>query len=155
MSRIPSLLIIILLTTVACTGREDGFIVLSDSPSSRTFDPGEFLEYRVASADSLSFYDIDIYARVHYSAEVDKIPLILRIVSPDGKKYADTLRLNISNNPVYPVYSRSGVWRDYRWSYRKGISLPVIGTWYLRVDLIDGSTPVNGLVEFGFILSKR
>lgn len=91
MSRIPSLLIIILLTTVACTGREDGFIVLSDSPSSRTFDPGEFLEYRVASADSLSFYDIDIYARVHYSAEVDKIPLILRIVSPDGKKYAQTL----------------------------------------------------------------
>lgn len=155
MSRTLSLLIIIFFTTVACTNSGDNVVVFSDRPSDREFDSGEFLEYRVASTDSSCFYDIDVYARIHHSSKADKIPLIIRIISPAGKIYADTLRLNANNNSAYPSYARSGVWRDYKWSYRNRVTLPENGTWYFRVDLIEGSNPVSGLTELGFIFSKR
>lgn len=154
MVRIHSLLILLFLVT-SCVGSGEEAIFFSDSPSNEKFDVGEFMEFRIPSLDTALLYNVDLYARVHSLSNAQELPILLKIISPEGRRFIDTIRLNMYSNLDNPIYAKSGAWRDYRWSYRSKVNLPERGTWYLRVELIDGSTPVDGLVEFGFILNKR
>ncbi len=116
---------------------------------------GEFLEYRIPSDDSLALFDIDLYARMHSKAEAISIPAVLRVVSPSGRKFSDTLHLDLSRASSTGMFSRSGIWKDFRWSYRRGVAFPERGTWYLRLELKQGSKEIHGLTEMGFILIRK
>jgi hypothetical protein len=152
-TRILFLLISLTLLT-SCKERRELYI-FNDNPSDESLSHGEFLEYRIPSNDSLTIYDIDVYARIHTNEEAISIPAVLRIVSPSGQKYTDTLNLDLSKAASTGMFARSGIWKDFRWSYRRGVSLPERGTWYLRLELKKGSTEVPGMAELGFILIKK
>jgi hypothetical protein len=116
---------------------------------------GAFLEYRVPSEDTLTMYDIDVYARLHSSSNATNISSVIRVVSPGGEKYSDTLNLKLGHESEKGSFARSGIWRDYRWSYRRGVPLPEKGTWYIRVDSHPQTDKIEGLVEFGLIFIKK
>lgn len=153
MTRILILLISISLIS-ACGGKSE-VLVVRDNPTDKTLSSGEFLEFRIPADDSLSLFDIDIYARIHSEAEAVSIPSVLRIISPTGMKFSDTIILELNRDINSGLYTKSGIWKDFRWSYRRGVQFPVRGTWYVRLELKEMSPEVDGLAEVGFILKKR
>lgn len=147
--------LILLLIIVGSCGKREQRVVCSFRPTGNEITEGRHTEFRINTKDSSALYDIDIYVRIHSDSDTDSIPGTFRIVSPGGSKYSDTIALKLGRSHERGDFSRSGIWRDYRWSYRRGVALPERGTWYIRFDLKPGTPDIEGVAEMGLIFISR
>lgn len=76
--------------------------------------------------------------------------MILTVLSPDGKRYRDTLTLPVLPDGKHGAVeiSESGVWRDARWIYREGVTFPRKGLWVLTINHLSTRDDLNNISNF-------
>ncbi len=79
--------------------------------------------------DTLSSFNLSLYARVSSSYKYNSLPIIILVTTPLGAKYSDTLQLSFSGSRVESKKVQSGIWQDYEWKYRKNIVFNNKGKW--------------------------
>lgn len=62
--------------------------------------------------------------------------MMINIISPSGERYTDSVVFPSISKSTSPAYSEesfkvvnSGIWRDSRWVYRRGVRFPSKGKW--------------------------
>ena len=79
--------------------------------------------------DSLSRYDLSLFARLPHSYAKPSLDVVMVVTTPSGDKYSDTLMLPVTRSGIEAKTFNSGVWVDYSWRYRLGVMLPHTGKW--------------------------
>lgn len=143
------LLLLISIFLISCTSR-DKFEVYTAKVKNQTFTDNERLEYRFKTEDSLLFFDIDVFMRFSPDYKDTEQSLTVAIFSPDGTKYTDTLKLKAG---LPKELNNSGLWKDVRWKYRKGITFPKNGSWLIRIENSTGKD-IEGVGEISLILTE-
>jgi hypothetical protein len=95
--------------------------------------------FRLINRNVGKTYNIDFSLRVSRAYKGHELPLRLEILSPEGKRYVDTLRIPVNRETHNHTVSiiPSGVWNDIIWHYRKDVSFPEMGKWLFAVHYID------------------
>lgn len=148
-----SLLVLVAVALLSCI-RGGDFDTYTAKPNGGEFKAGSYLEYRIPVDDSLALYNLEVYARIHSESGLVELPLRFRIGSPSGRWYTDSLSLLLTGEGK-EMFSRSGMWRDFRWVYRKGITFPEKGTWYIQAFQISDEPVLEGVGEIGIIVKKN
>lgn len=143
------LLLLVSLFLISCT-RQDKFEAYTAKIKNQTFSVNEKLEYRFKTKDSLQIFDIDVFMRLSSDYKDTEQSFAIVVFSPDGRKYTDTLKFKAG---LSKELSRSGLWRDVRWQYRKGISFPKNGSWLIRIENTTGRD-IEGVGEISLILKE-
>ncbi|MEA5005629.1 MAG: hypothetical protein VB022_04360 [Rikenellaceae bacterium] len=104
--------------------------------------------FRLINRNIEKTYNIDFTLRVSRAYKGSELPLRLEILSPEGKRYADTLRIPVKRNTHnhYINIISSGVWNDIIWHYRKNVAFPETGKWLFAVYYIE-TEKKEGMVE--------
>lgn len=147
-----SLLMLVAATLLSCI-RAGDFETYTARPQKGQFVSGSYLEFRIPVEDTLTPVNIEIFARIHSESGLVELPLRFRIGSPSGKWYADSLSLQLTGEGK-EMFSRSGMWRDFRWVYRKGVIFPESGTWYIQAYHTSDVRVLEGVGELGIIVKK-
>lgn len=148
-----SLLLLVTVSLLSCI-RGGDFETYTARPQKGGFSADSYLEFRIPVQDTITPVNLDLFARVHSESGLVQLPLRLRIGSPAGKWYADSLTLQLTGEGK-EMFSRSGMWRDFRWIYRKGIVFPESGTWYFQIYQTSDTRIIKGIGEFGIIVKKN
>lgn len=143
------LLLLISLFLISCA-RQDKFEAYTAKIKNQTFSVNEKLEYRFKTKDTLQVFDIDVFMRFSSAYKDIEQSFAVAVFSPDGRKYTDTLKFK-AGLPKEP--HRSGLWRDVRWQYRKGITFPKNGSWFIRIENTTGRD-IEGVGEISLILTE-
>ncbi|NCB18759.1 MAG: hypothetical protein EOM61_03955 [Bacteroidia bacterium] len=87
--------------------------------------------------DSLSRYDLSLFARLPQGYGKSSLDVVMVVTTPSGDKYSDTLMLPITRSGIEAKTFNSGIWTDYSWRYRWGVSMPQKGKWkfFLKTDI--------------------
>lgn len=96
-------------------------------------DPGYSHTLSYNCNDTLSLYNLSLYARVSSRYNYNTLPIIVLVTTPLGDRYADTLKLPVIDRGVEAQKVQSGIWRDYEWIYRRGIVFNKKGRWIFTV----------------------
>jgi hypothetical protein len=62
-------------------------------------------------------------------AAVDSLPVFVAFISPDSKKYFDTVNLPLNVTQVEGVYRKSGRLIEIQWPYMNNIDVNIPGRW--------------------------
>ena len=62
-------------------------------------------------------------------AAVDSLPVFIAFISPDSKKYFDTVNLPLNVTQVEGVYRKSGRLIEIQWPYINNINVNIPGRW--------------------------
>ena len=62
-------------------------------------------------------------------AAVDSLPVFIAFISPDSKKYFDTVNLPLNVTQVEGVYRKSGRLIEIQWPYMNNIDVNIPGRW--------------------------
>ncbi|EKD31884.1 MAG: hypothetical protein ACD_77C00224G0004 [uncultured bacterium] len=143
------LLLLISLFLISCA-RQDKFEAYTVKIKNETFSVNQKLEYRFKAKDTLQVFDIDVFMRLSSAYKDIEQSLTVAIFSPDGIKYTDTLKFN---EGLPKELHRSGLWRDVRWQYRKGVIFPKSGSWLIRIENATGRD-IDGVGEISIILTE-
>lgn len=143
------LLLLISLFLISCA-RQDKFEAYTVKIKNQTFSVNHKLEYRFKAKDSLQVFDIDVFMRFSSDYKDIEQSLAVAIFSPDGRKYTDTLKLKAG---LPKELHHSGLWRDVKWQYRKGITFPKNGSWLIRIENTTGRD-IEGVGEISLILKE-
>ena len=143
------LLLLISLFLISCA-RQDKFEAYTAKIKNQTFYVNEKLEYRFKAKDSLRVFDIDVFMRFSPAYKDIEQSFAVAIFSPDGIKYTDTLKFKAG---LSKELRHSGLWRDVRWQYRKGITFPQNGSWLIRIENTTGKD-IEGVGEISIILTE-
>lgn len=118
------------------------------------FAVGQKLIFSKRIASTQERYDCYIQARCSEKFLVERIPLQMLIISPKGENYSDTLLLY----PLIDGYNitsvANGVWRDYRWKIRAGVTFPQNGDWTFIIKNIHHKD-ISGLKLLGLSIEKE
>jgi len=81
----------------------------------------------------------------------------MTILSPEGKRYRDTLYFPILNKVEHGVTEvvESGIWKDVRWLYRDGVSFPKKGLWVFTVKQISPEDNKHNIRDMGITLRAK
>ncbi|MFA6335068.1 MAG: hypothetical protein WCX48_05850 [Bacteroidales bacterium] len=113
-------------------------------------------KFRFRVDDSLALYDIFLYTRILPGFKGGSLPVVLTVMSPDGKRFCDTLSFPLSSENRYGTVEevKSGVWRDIKWLYRDGVTFPRTGLWVFTVDHLSHKDNLNNVRDFAITLEK-
>lgn len=118
------------------------------------YSPGFRHLTKFNSQDSISKYDIEIFARIPDSFEQEDLPIILTIERPDGTRYADTLSLPVRMDMIPYQGLRTGRWTDMKWGYRTGVKLEQAGSWRFYINNNLSYTEIGCSGAMGVIITK-
>jgi hypothetical protein len=62
-------------------------------------------------------------------AAIDSLPVFIAFISPDSKKYFDTVNLPLNVTQVEGVYRKSGRIIEIQWPYMNNINVDIPGRW--------------------------
>ncbi len=104
--------------------------------------------------DTLSFYSIDIYARIPDTYKGENLFVILDIILPEEGRYSDTLTLPVRMDRIPYLGVDNGRWRDMKWNYRNNIKFTRPGVWrfYIRRDTSKPDSCATGAI--GLLIKK-
>lgn len=122
--------------------------------SNDVYAAGENLYYRFNITDTSKAYKIYFTSRFSGRYIMKALPLSLLYISPEGKRFADTLNLNLNEGDFNTEYLKNGVWRDYRWLYRDGAVFPEKGIWLVSVKNMHFKN-LSGIKELGISLKEK
>lgn len=128
------------------------FFLFSCAQESKTH-----LKFRFEINDTVSEYRIFFYTRVLDGFKGDSLPVVLTVMSPEGKKYHDTISFPLvkKGNVNNLEEVRSGVWRDLRWLYRDGAILPKKGLWVFSVTHLSPAKNLQNIKDFNIMLKQE
>ncbi len=104
--------------------------------------------------DSISSFDLSIYARVPFGYNHSVLPVIVVVTTPLGDKYSDTLRLPTLERAVGIRSVQCGMWRDYEWSYRKDVVFGNRGKWRFAIIQDTVGLEVKKVGQMGILVSE-
>lgn len=122
--------------------------------SNEVFAGGENLYFRFNISDTTRMYKIFFTSRFSERYVLNMLPLGILYISPQGKRYSDTLKLFLNEGNYNTEYIKSGIWRDYRWVYRDKVVFPENGVWLVSVKNLHLKQLV-GLKELGISLKEK
>jgi len=114
-------------------------------------------KFRFKVVDTVAEYRIYFYTRVVSDFKGANLPLEMTILSPEGKRYLDTLYFPILNKTKYGVIEvvKSGIWKDVRWLYRDGVIFPKKGLWVFTVKQILVQDNRRNIRELGMNINSK
>lgn len=99
--------------------------------------------------DTLSRYNLSLYARLSSDYNYSSLPVVIIVTSPTGESYSDTLNFPITERGVEARKVQSGVWHDYEWSYRRGVLFNKKGRWEFTTKHNPISPKIEGVGQVG------
>lgn len=104
--------------------------------------------------DSLSSFNLSLYARVSLMCNNNSLPVIIIVTTPLGVQYTDTLKFPITERGVEVKKVESGIWQDYEWSYRKNILFNNKGKWTFTIIQDTSVALLKGVGQMGIKVSE-
>lgn len=104
--------------------------------------------------DTLSSFNIYIYARVSSKYSHNAMPIVIIVTTPLGKRYSDTLKLPLLERGVEAKKIESGMWRDFEWSYRREVLFSNKGKWRFTLKQERLTPAFDGVGQMGVRVSK-
>lgn len=129
------------------------FIATSCNQRSNSFNRHSYLDSYICE-DTLSSYNLSLYARVPYSYNHSVLPVIIVVTTPLGIKYADTLKFPSKERGVEAKKVQSGTWQDFEWSYRRGVIFSNKGKWNFAIIQDTLGLELDRVGQMGIIVSK-
>ncbi|MDD5506935.1 MAG: gliding motility lipoprotein GldH [Bacteroidales bacterium] len=116
--------------------------------------PRDAKEFRVEIADTISIYNLYINLRHTNEYPYSNIYFFVHTRFPDGQLYRDTVE--------YVLADPSGKWRgrglgkikDNRYPFRKGIHLPMKGTYVFRIEQAMRENYLKGIHDVGLRIER-
>jgi hypothetical protein len=118
------------------------------------FSASESLYLRVNITNPGKKNIIYFTARFSNAFIMTSLPLSVLYISPEGKRYSDTVTLYLNQYDKNTEFVRNGNWRDYRWLYRNGVIFPEKGVWLISVKNTHIKN-VYGVKELGISLKQN
>ncbi len=122
--------------------------------TNEVYGAGESLYFRFNITDTSETYRIYFTSRFSQQYIMNMLPISVLYISPEGKRFSDTLRLYLNEGDYNTEYLKSGVWRDYRWLYRDGATFPEKGVWLISVKNTHIKN-LTGIKELGISLKQK
>lgn len=115
------------------------------------------LKFRFRVVDTVAEYRIYFYTRVLSDFKKESLPLVMTVMSPDGKRFRDTISFPLvsKNNYGGIEEAKSGVWRDVRWLYRDGVTFPKTGLWIFTINHLTSKNDLSSIGELGLTLKEK
>ncbi|MBO8485585.1 MAG: hypothetical protein IAB78_04070 [Bacteroidetes bacterium] len=136
------------------------FLCCSEPASSGTFikscdteTPGLY-PFTIDMTDSLCLYDMTLYTRIdatekRFARMPSGIPLDIRLTSPGGKRYAETVYIPKEGFSMMTSFSR-----EYEMPYRKNIRPEEYGIWKMEIEIQD-EKDFPGLRGMGIKVTRK
>lgn len=127
------------------------FLISCNTESASSF------KFRFRVSDTVAGFKFFLYTRVVADFKEESIPLEMIVLSPEGKRYLDTLYFPILNTSKYGVVDvvKSGIWKDVRWLYRDGVTFPKKGLWLFTVKQISPLDNKLNIKEMGIMIKAK
>jgi gliding motility-associated lipoprotein GldH len=122
--------------------------------SNDTYASGENLYYRFNITNPIKAYRVYFTSRFSGRYIMKELPISILYISPQGKRFSDTIKLYLNEGDLKTEYLKNGVWRDYRWLYRDGVRFPEKGIWLISVKNMHQKN-LSGLKELGISLMEK
>ena len=128
-------------------------VIIVASCNGRDVSDGQFTtSYKIG--DSVSLYDLGIFARLNGAPGMDRLSLRVEVITPSGKSYIDTLSLLLSETDIVEKMVRERKWTDILWYYRSGVSFPYSGKWQFVIEQ-TGVVGNSNLRDAGVVVRKK
>ncbi len=152
MRRVVVLTLAALLLVTSCVKFKQNTVGVS--PQGEKLAASENLYYRFNITDTTVPYKIFFSARFSNKFILNNLPLGILYISPQGKRYSDTIRLYLNETDPNTEFVKNGNWRDYRWLYRDGAMFPEKGIWLVSVKNIH-IKEMYGIRELALSLKQK
>lgn len=152
MRRVVVLTLATLLLVTSCVKFKQNTVGVS--PQGEKLAASENLYYRFNITDTTVPYKIFFSARFSNKFILNNLPLGILYISPQGKRYSDTIRLYLNETDPHTEFVKNGNWRDYRWLYRDGAMFPEKGIWLVSVKNIH-IKEMYGIRELALSLKQK
>ena len=140
---VASVAVVLTLIAFSCSRPESEgkFVRVED----RQID-GTYL-FEADMSDSLCAYDLTLYAKIDKkNVSIGGLPFVVRLVSPSGKIFTETVYMKNSDKIRSSFYSS-----DFKALYRSGLVPTEFGLWSVRIK----TGHIDKLLGVGLVVSRN
>lgn len=114
-------------------------------------------KFRFRVAETHTEYNIYFHTRVSTDFKGGSLPIVMTVLSPDNKRYTDTLSFPLTSRYKYGAIQivRSGVWTDVKWLYRKGVTFPKKGLWLFSINQLSSMDNLKNTGDLGITITRK
>jgi gliding motility-associated lipoprotein GldH len=126
-----------------------------ESFSTLSWKPEKALKFYPEIDDAAKTYELTLGVRHMYGSSLDRVALIVTIVSPSGKEQAQNYTLALKDEAGNSLASCAGNMCDLESVVNPALKFSEPGEYTFIVTPDPASGSIMGIMEFGFILSVK